>query len=230
MSIAIFTEPEVTADIGIMHLTLSVQIVCSLEQRLLWLWRPMQEWQSRPHRSHLCFDSGLLAIVSFLRARFSATAADNFSSPVCSCFGACFSRWCGRLRDLPSLYWCSGPSYLSCTHLYTSVAADRRLSAQRQALRRGCLLGCGHPLYGERGLASAADVVLAECSWRTFQREIGRPCWSFCLAKMSPICVGDFWGGRCWAFSPEGGTWSMSRCHITRYLVHRRYTRPFLAS
>ena len=29
MSIAIFTEPEVTADTGIMHLTLSVQIVCS---------------------------------------------------------------------------------------------------------------------------------------------------------------------------------------------------------
>ncbi|KAK4309438.1 hypothetical protein Pmani_018935 [Petrolisthes manimaculis] len=36
------------------------------------------------HRSHLCVDSGLLAVISILRARISAV---NFSSPICNCLG-----------------------------------------------------------------------------------------------------------------------------------------------
>ena len=54
-----------------------------MQQRRLWLKRPMGEWQSLLQTSHLCVVSGRMELLlSFLRARLSAAVAISLSSTV----------------------------------------------------------------------------------------------------------------------------------------------------
>ena len=102
---------------------------------------------------------------------------------VCGSTGLRVCGFASLLQEFMLMY----SAFMSLVHtsLYdTSAAADRRLFSLRQALRRGCLLGFGHPPYG--------DVVLAGCTWWGGQREIGRPCWSPCLARRCRVDVGGF--------------------------------------
>ena len=57
-------------------------------QHLLWLKRPMREWQSLPQEEHVCAVSVVCLSVrtaSFLRARFSAAFSASTFSPASSC-------------------------------------------------------------------------------------------------------------------------------------------------
>ena len=140
-------------------------------QRPLWLWRPIQEWQSMPHLEHMKAVAGVLArhtvfLWSLFSSAFTCWVFQIVSTPILLCVFKHLCLW----QPIPnSLCLCQALGGLTCICPWSVVGVILLVFSLLPVHHIKGPLECGHLSSVSHVLAIACAFALRECISLVFQ-------------------------------------------------------------